>query len=325
MTTGDNHWARLWSSGATDSFGHDSNPAALRQAPMSRHWQLWFAGLPQGCRVLDIGTGSGALLRQLLAARPDDATLGFVGIDAATLPPGGDMGAHPAVVHGQVELQGGVRAEQLPFAAAGFDVVVSQFGVEYAPLGLAIPEIARVLRSGGRIGLLMHHADGRPVSMARGEREHARWLLDQLLPAAEPMIGAMSRLGTESGRRELALDPQWAAVRSRYDAALAQAHRRVADSEVPDLLVDAQQWVAWAFRRAADSGVDAGRQELAGVRQLVVDQDRRLQDLLLHALDARAMENVIAHLCEAGLQPDTPAPVHDAGHLMGWWVEARRR
>src|SRR5262249_24065892 len=45
-------------------------------------------------------------------------------------------------------------AEALPFAGASFDVVLSIFGVQFAPRHqVAADELARVCRPGGRIGL----------------------------------------------------------------------------------------------------------------------------------------------------------------------------
>ena len=48
--------------------------------------------------------------------------------------------------------------EELPFADQRFGAVVSQFGFEYSRRDPAAGEIARVLRPGGAMSLLVHHA-----------------------------------------------------------------------------------------------------------------------------------------------------------------------
>ncbi|WP_200231741.1 class I SAM-dependent methyltransferase [Rubrivivax gelatinosus] len=319
----DNHWARLWANGASDSFGHGLDERSAQDAPMAARWRAWFSNLPDGCEVLDIGTGNGALLRHLLAARTQDPGLRFVGVDAAALPDASNEGAGSAAPV-RARLLGGVRAESLPFGDNCFDVVVSQFGIEYATLPAALSEVGRVLRSGGTVALLMHHRGGRPVSLARAERHQAQWLLSALLPAAAPMAEAMSKIGTESGRRELADSAHWSAVRATYDRVLADAGRRMNETMAPDLLVDAQNWVAQAFQRAAQGGAGAGRQALANIEQLILDQDRRLEDLLQRALDEDAIRSVVASMNDSGLKPGVVETAEDRGYLMGWWVEATR-
>lgn len=61
------------------------------------------------------------------------------------------------------------NAAALPFADGAFDVVVSQYGVEYAGLE-AFVEAARVLAPGGRLAFLSHYRDGAI------DRSHARQL-----------------------------------------------------------------------------------------------------------------------------------------------------
>ena len=59
-------------------------------------------------------------------------------------------------------------AEALPFEDASFDVVLSTFGVMFAPRhAVAAHEIARVLRSGGRIGIASWTPDGSVGHMFR--------------------------------------------------------------------------------------------------------------------------------------------------------------
>ena len=59
-------------------------------------------------------------------------------------------------------------AEQLPFADESFDVVLSTFGVMFAPRhAVAAREMLRVLRPGGRIGLATWTPDGTVADMFR--------------------------------------------------------------------------------------------------------------------------------------------------------------
>lgn len=50
-------------------------------------------------------------------------------------------------------------ARQIPLAAGSFDLVVSQFGIEYAGIE-AIPEAARLVAQGGQLALVLHLVDG---------------------------------------------------------------------------------------------------------------------------------------------------------------------
>jgi SAM-dependent methyltransferase len=109
-----------------------------------------FARVPvrAGEDVLDVAAGTGnAALRAAL----DGASV--VGLDLTP--------ELFAVARRRAELQG-VRvdwvegdAEALPYAGASFDVVLSIFGVQFAPRhDVTASELARVCRPGGRIGLV---------------------------------------------------------------------------------------------------------------------------------------------------------------------------
>jgi SAM-dependent methyltransferase len=65
-------------------------------------------------------------------------------------------------------------AEQLPFDDGQFDVVLSTFGVMFAPRHQVVAdELVRVLRPGGRIGLCSWSADGTASKMFRLVGEYA--------------------------------------------------------------------------------------------------------------------------------------------------------
>lgn len=75
-------------------------------------------------------------------------------------------------------------AEELPFDDATFDVVLSTFGVMFAPRhAVAAAEIKRVLRPGGRIGLATWTPDGTVAAMFRAIATEL-----PAPPAAEPPL-----------------------------------------------------------------------------------------------------------------------------------------
>ncbi|ADG76351.1 Methyltransferase type 11 [Cellulomonas flavigena DSM 20109] len=102
---------------------------------------------PQGGRVLDVGSGPGALVRTLARRRPD------LRVDGLDVTP--QMVAHARGVLARAGLAGRTAvtvgdAAAMPFADASFDVVVSTMSFHHwSPLATAVREVLRVLRPTG--------------------------------------------------------------------------------------------------------------------------------------------------------------------------------
>jgi ubiquinone/menaquinone biosynthesis C-methylase UbiE len=157
---------------------------------------LW--AMPHPATVLDIGCGTGALLRTLADRLPARVALSGVDPAPAMIEMGrAALGAYPRVRLAQA------TAEQLPFANASFDLVVSTVSfAHWADQRAGLAEIARVLRPGGRLALVDLFAIGwlRPLA-ALGRR-------DRMPTAAElAVMLAAARLAPLAWRRVYDLGP----------------------------------------------------------------------------------------------------------------------
>lgn len=105
--------------------------------------------VPAGARrVLDLGAGTGALTRQLVD----------VGYDVVAVEPSPQMGAELAAYVPEAELREG-SAEEIPLPDGDVDAVLAGQAFHWFDQARAVPEIARVLRPGGRLGLLWNVTD----------------------------------------------------------------------------------------------------------------------------------------------------------------------
>ena len=105
-------------------------------------------------RVLDVAAGNG---NATLAAARRGAKVTSTDYVASLL----ERGADRARAEGLVVKFQAADAEALPFDDASFDVVLSTFGVMFAPdHAKSAAELARVCRPGGRIGLANWTPDG---------------------------------------------------------------------------------------------------------------------------------------------------------------------
>ena len=155
-------WHRFWNGQPRGGGASGCLPArwAPIDAAQAKAWAQFAEQLPTGARVLDLATGDGRVLAMLRRGRPD---IEGVGVDFAPRLPAPPPG---------VALHGGVRMEELPFGDDSFTAVTSQFGFEYGNVAATAVEIARVVRSDGLIGLLVHRGDG-PIlahNLARSEQ-----------------------------------------------------------------------------------------------------------------------------------------------------------
>lgn len=309
-------WSRHWASGASHScagsYGNTYGGA------IAAFWRAVHDETPSGSRLLDIATGSGAVPRLWRQWREGDR---WDAVDLAGVTPAWARDAGP-----MLRFHAGVRAEALPFPDASFDLVASQYGIEYADLPRAFDELLRVRQPHGRVALVMHHAGSRPVALAAIELAHLDWALaaDGLVGACDDMVGPAAQASTAEGRARLARDPAAEAARVRFNAAqLALRERRggAGGADGADVLHEVQDAVARVVETALRAGEAPARSALERLKQTLADHRWRLQELRAHALDEAALHALVVRLETAGLQVRI-GTVNEGAYLMGWTLQA---
>jgi SAM-dependent methyltransferase len=291
-------WTRYWQDGHEASCG----PVASDRlsGDLWDSWRAIFLACPAGGRVLELGCGNGALLRRALETTDQDGLgLELTGIDLAEI--------QPYEGTGRIELRGGVAMEQLPFADAGFDIVFSQYAFEYSDWQRSIAEMIRVLRPGGKFGLLMHSAASRIVE--RSARQCAA--LEHLLASGLPVLLDQAMIALAAAAQEQ--------TASRLDAArqgtvqlVALLDRLDADDPHPDAATIVA--AALAAIRAAPRAIanEPPETALAAARELIARieaQIARFRDLARAALSDTDIESMMQHLARCGAAGLECAPV----------------
>lgn len=313
-------WTRYWAMGPLHSLG--TTFAGSYADSIGTFWQREFLACTPDSRILDIGCGNGPLADILLKLHPDSGPT-ICGVDLANPAPPW-WARLPAAQRARIEFRGGVSAESLPFPDASFDLVASQFGIEYSDLARSLPEVLRVLRPGGRIAFIVHHADSLPVIVSRHELRHLDFMEAPggYLGQAAAMLPYMARLATAEERQRLRDDPVAEGVRLRFEAAAAALAERAKTEPIPDVLSETQAAVTEAFRAAASgAGVPAGRALLTACTGRLADSRLRLQDLVESGLDQRRVGALLAALRRPGVQAEAvPLTVNE--HVFGWAIRA---
>jgi len=145
-------WETYWhGTGAVGAYssGGVSHPMILT------FWDEFFRRVKRAYstpRIVDIASGNGAVPERALAVFAEQPP-------AVTC-----LDVSAAAIHNIARRFPGIRtivadARSTGLDAGGFDIVTSQFGVEYAGIE-AIYEAARLVAPGGRLALLLHHQAG---------------------------------------------------------------------------------------------------------------------------------------------------------------------
>jgi SAM-dependent methyltransferase len=179
-------------------------------------------------RVADVGAGTGKLTRQLRER----------GLDVIAVEPSAGMREQLRRAVAGVPVLGGT-AERIPLADDSVDVVLVAQAWHWVDPALAVPEVARVLAPGGRLGLLWNRrvedeewvADLSTIIGSRGTPGSARHF-----PEIGPPFGPVERRTVDWVHR---LSPDemtdWVASRS-YVITLPDERRHSVLGQVRDLL-----------------------------------------------------------------------------------------
>lgn len=317
-------WDRYWAYGSLHSFSQVS--AGNYGGRIAAFWRTLFAGLADGSRVLDIATGNGAVpLLALEAGESGGRQLIVHGTDLAAIDP-----AHHVRDQDQrrrlaaITFHPGTAAEALPFGDAAFDVVCSQYGLEYSDLDRAIPQAARVLRPGGTLALIMHHHASAAVLAARQEITQVDFVLDEagVYVKARNLLRAQAK---SRGSRRGSLPPKVAKKRRSVEQAIARIEAAAQNAVNPRLLLGPLNYVREVLAMNERIGPEQSLQWLDEAERRVRATRRRLADMQAAARSEEDMAALAGNLVMAGFaEPEIATLVEDEGEIAGWRVRTQR-
>jgi SAM-dependent methyltransferase len=276
-------WSDFWQQGFVTTFG----PVMPNnyQGVLADFWRQQFSALDAGSRILDIATGNGAVA--LIAAQvssEQDKNFRITGCDLATI--GDTIGSSEELqaLRSTIQFHSNTRCEKLPFGIGSFDMVSSQFGLEYCRMPQTLAEIRRVLVPGGKFVVMAHHENSRLLMAARSESETYRYVLEDLnlLGRVRAFFGAM---GNPLNQEEL----------------------RVAMAKAKPLSTSVNQGVAAMKAKYPNS--DCAKQILGAINHLAegaarVESKHRLRTLAMVTEEFQMAARRLQDMVKAGLGDD---------------------
>lgn len=308
-------WDSYWR-GTREKAAHKEG--GVQEALLAEFWrQLLREQLTANAelRILDLACGNGAVT-------------GFV----RELSPALAVNCCDYSVHAVEELQrrypGNLRvvadAARLPYADASFDLVASQFGVEYAGVE-AIVEAARVVAPGGSLALLLHVFEGAIYRECERNRDVVNAILElDILTLARNAFAAGFALNAGTGTPEMFRQAEQAftpAVRG-----LERILREAGPAAAGGLPGQLYQDIAHMYRRMSAYEPTDILKWLDGMAGELAAYQGRMQSMLDAALSRDRLLQLQAQLVASGFHgaPLRTLEVNGQSLAAGWALVMQR-
>lgn len=309
-------WSAFWHS---DQLQSCVPAAAAARQELQDSWRLFFEGLEDGARILDLGTGNGSVTTEaarVSAGRP--LRFDIHGVDSADIDPPRYVSSAAQLLR-QVKFHPRTSMEALPFDDASFDAVTSQYAIEYSRIDASLIEAMRVLRPGGRFRILMHADDGVLKTRCREQRRQAETVLQS--PLFARVADLLEKVVTaESGKAPQAVEAAMQAI-SALQAVFAELDDTlVTDGDrgmIDNLFAAVRQLPAMRHSHDLNSLLAMS----ADIEKLLMAQAGRLQAMEEAALDESAAAGLRQRLRALGARDTSLArATAGEGHCVGFWL-----
>lgn len=313
------HWSRYWATGQVHSCPN-AFPGNYSDE-LRALWESFFRSLGHRARVLDVGTGNGAIaFIALETSRARRAHFEIHAIDAAQIEPARAaqaLGIDP----GDIRFRGSVRLEATGLPAASFDAITGQFALEYAPLPAAAAEVRRLLKPGGAALFVLHHAASPAIAAARADLAHLEALTGEL-PLLQAARRFLERVRTTRTAAELkaAVDEHGASAELAEVTSIGRRVReRAAQESAAAWLAGIAAQVGFALQDVARLDHAAAAARLEALEREMHAHRQRLVDILRCAQSAADITATCETLARAGLEVHEPQTLTIRGNdLIGW-------
>lgn len=310
-------WDTYWRDSRLRTAGADNVEV---KAALDLHWAQVAEQLPAGATILDIACGNGAAA--LAVARAGQQTAkGFriAAIDAATIDPANFVKRHAELLR-TIEFHANTRMEDLPFADAAFDAVISQFGFEHGEMGKVSQEVARVLKPHGIVSVLAMPASANVVEAAGKKVKQSKYLLaeskifDVALVVAQALHNVESSGEGRDTRQYL----------DRFNGEVEKVMSRFANTD-SDMIVAVVVALQKVFTDRKTTEIVHQIAIINLLKKRVSDHILRTEAMMHAALGDAAFAGMKRKLTEAGITVQEAKPISVGTHgTVAWRVSGRK-
>lgn len=320
-------WSTYWRRATITTFSGPFGQNYDRE--IKAFWHAQFERLEAGARIVDLGTGNGAIA--LLAKKySEEHERGFsvAGIDYADIRPVEDLNFHDdwRPLLDAIEFRANVRIEHTGLPARSVNLLTSQYGFEYAEPQAAVAEARRILKPGGWLAAILHNDESLVVRQAKDAVRQAQLCLqkEKLDKRVEQLVRAIGEATSAYRRRQLKHNPKTEHLRKKLNAAIARVNQHAEGYEDPEgFLGRFIPSLMTVFDTHKDKSM---REKLEYVRWLRADYESyraRMADLQSAALSRESFHTLIREFERHGFLVREQGPfLYAPSGLMGWTLVA---
>lgn len=318
-------WSRFWRDDNLSACTPDDDTT---DSLLQQEWRSFFSSLNDKASILDLGTGNGALA--VIAVSTETEKMGnsrsfdVHGCDLAAIEPGLYVQSRAEDL-AQIQFHAETAMEKLPFDDETYDAVCGQYALEYSDVSESVPELMRVLRSGGSLQFLLHDAAGALHQRNQLQRRQARTLLQsELFSGTRNMLTAV--VAGESASQSGTLEEGVQAITGLKDIMdrLAKGFSHETDRVLPERVFAAIGRLA-PLRHHHD--VPQLLSLVDDIEQRLHAQGTRLRAMLDAALDVGSLQRLSALFTSSRAQDVRTWPAVAGAHdtLVGYWLSATKK
>jgi ubiquinone/menaquinone biosynthesis C-methylase UbiE len=152
------HWDNYWQKNKTLNSFAEGEQGLGYAGDIAKFWHTIFVDLKSNSKLLDLATGNGGLA---VLALQYNIAFDVSASDKANIAPLQLFTQQDAIFKylKKIKFFSNMPSEALTFADAEFDMVISQFGLEYAEPVSTLQQLHRILKPAGKLVALVHHAE----------------------------------------------------------------------------------------------------------------------------------------------------------------------
>lgn len=322
-------WSAYWQNRTITSFhGHfqKNYDGAIKQ-----FWTRVFQNLPDQANILDLATGNGALA--ILAQQYSlvhDKGFRVTGIDSAEINPTEYLASQMELTDtlAKIRFISYASIENTGLPAGEFQLVMSQFGFEYADMGPACREVARLLEpQHGVFAAMLHHQRSAVLQQAKEAMRQINHCNNSgLLDVAEQLVGLQENLRQNGALNEKELGLAKTLQQSMREGLSRLKHFAGELQDPAHVLLFSGTLMKIFDRRSAGSMSTQGRLDtLQHLRQESDIYKLRMNDLSAAALTDPELQQLQQMLDRYGLEVNKPGLIDYAGNLFAKTIVAARK